>query len=65
MSAPIDTLAAYVPNLIAQCLAADFVPISKSTCESFPATALREYSGLTVLAERLAQRKPDSTTKLI
>jgi hypothetical protein len=54
--APIDALVAYVPNLIAQYLAAEGTPLGNSACESLSATMLSTNTiGLTVLPERLTQ----------
>ena len=65
MFTPIDALVAYVPNLMAQCLAAEGTPLSNSACEHPSATLLSTNTiGLTVLPERLARRKLDSAPEL-
>ena len=65
MSEIIDTLASYIPSLVAQQVAANPTPINTPRAESFPAAVLfADISGFTALTERLAQRGPAGAEEL-
>lgn len=61
----IETLASYVPKLIARRLAADPSPITAPDSERFPAAVLfADISGFTALTEQLARRGPVGAEEL-
>lgn len=65
MSELIQTMASYVPALIARRLALDSTPIDAPLAERFPAAVLfADISGFTALTERLAQRGPAGAEEL-
>jgi class 3 adenylate cyclase/tetratricopeptide (TPR) repeat protein len=65
MSALLETLVSYVPNLIARRLAENPAPITAPTAERFPAAVLfADVTGFTALTERLAQRGPAGVEEL-
>jgi class 3 adenylate cyclase/tetratricopeptide (TPR) repeat protein len=61
----INTLASYVPDLIARRLATDPTPINNPITERFPAAVLfADISGFTALTEQMAQRGPGGAEEL-
>ncbi len=65
MAVDIETLASYVPALVAHRLATDSTPISTPLATSFPAAVLfADISGFTLLTERLAAQGPAGAEEL-
>jgi class 3 adenylate cyclase len=65
MPVPTDTLAPYVPALVARRYARDPAPLTAQVAERFPAAVLfADISGFTPLTARLAQRGPAGVEEL-
>ncbi|MGH2593828.1 MAG: adenylate/guanylate cyclase domain-containing protein, partial [Anaerolineae bacterium] len=59
MPADLETLASYVPQIIARRFAAHPAPMTEPAAERFPAAVLfADITGFTAMTERLAQRGP-------